>query len=141
MPSLPVEFMCAGLDDRDAKLIRAAFNGRNGCLRASKPYRKIDFNGPEDRALFEASANYVWRTLCFDYCGFHPYNCLPVTADCDLGAVYYGRAGYEDYDVRRDARKSVLDALDALIKRAESALPITAQKGVMQWCRALGMLG
>lgn len=140
MPSLPVETMCAGLDNCDARLVRAAFNDRNGCLRASKPYRRIDTDGPEDEALFRASANYVWRMLCFDYCGFHPHSCMPVTADWDLGAVYYGRAGYEDREVRRDAEKSVRVALDALVKRAESALPVTLQAGVMQWGRALGMI-
>lgn len=140
MPKLPVDEMCAGLDDRDSRLVRAAFNSRTGCLRASKPYRKIDYDGPEDEALFQAYANYVWRMLCFDFCGFHPHNCMPVTAEWDIGAVYYGRPGYEDSADRRAAEKSAMVALDALVKRAESVLPLTAQKGVMQWGRALGMV-
>jgi len=144
MPKLPFDLMCAGLDDNEARIIRAACNSRTGCLRASKPFGRIDLDGDPDEALFRASANYVWRMLCFDYCGFHPHNCMPVTADWDIGAVYYtreGRGEFTDREERRDAEKSVRVALDALVKRAESVLPITAQAGVMQWGRALGMLG
>jgi len=140
MPNLPFDDMCAGLDDREARIVRAAQNSRTKGLRASKPYGRIDYDGPEDEALFQASANYVWRMLCFDYCGFHPHNCMPVTADWDIGAVYYGRPGYEESADRRAVEKSVTVALDALVKRAESVLPITAQAGVMQWGRALGMV-
>ena len=137
MPKLPVEAMCADCDEREARLIRAAFNSRTDCLRATKPFRRIDFEG--DEALFEASANYVWRMLCFDFCGFHPHNCMPVCADWDIGRVCSNRerrGGYADSKDRRADEKAALDVLDALVKQAESVLPITAQAGVMQWRRA-----
>jgi hypothetical protein len=35
---------------------------------------------------------------------------------------------------------AVVDDLDATIKQAEAALPVTAQAGVMRWGRALGMV-
>lgn len=133
MPKLPVEDMCAGLNNCDANLIRKAFNSRTDRLRTSKPYPLIDFNS-EGAILFEASANYIWRMLCFDYCGFRPHNCMPITADWDIGAVFHKRTYINNTE------KSVRVALDALIKHAESALPITAQKGVMQWGRALEMI-
>ena len=112
-------------------------------MRASKPFGRIDFEGDKDEALFKASANYVWRMLCFDYCGFHPHNCIPITADWDIGAAFYVREENGEFasrEDRRDAEKSVRVALDALVKRVESVLPLTAQKGVMQWGQALGML-
>lgn len=129
MPKLPVDAMVADLDGCEEKLVRAAFNRTTGKLRATKPFRTIDFDA--DDALFKASANYVWRMLCFDYAGFRPHNCMPVTADWDIGMYYRGC---------RDAERAVRDELDALIKQVESVLPITAQKGVMQWGRALGMI-
>jgi len=63
MPKLPFETMAGNVEDgsegRDGRMILAARNKRTGCLRASKPFPKIDFNGDEERALFEGSANYV----------------------------------------------------------------------------------
>jgi len=144
MPKLSVDVMVAGCDENETRIVRAAFNSRTGCLRASKPYSRIALDGDDDEAEYRASANYVWRMLCFDYAGFHPHNCMPVTADWDLGAVYYTREGQGDYasrDERRDAEKSARVALDALVKRVESTLPVTLQRGVMQWGRALGMIG
>lgn len=138
MPKLPVDAMVADLDGREEKLVRAAFRGATDTLRATKPFRTIDYGA--DDALFKACANYVWRMLCFDYAGFHPHNCMPVTADWDIGAYYYRHPDYADRSKRRDAERSVRDALDALVKRVESVLPIMAQKGVMQWGRALGMI-
>jgi len=143
MPKLPFDDMCADLDDSEARIICAAQNSRNDCLRVTKPYKHIDFDGDLDEALFKASVNYVWRMLCFDYCGFTPHSCLPITADWDIGAVFYNREKQGDfysYKERRDAEKSVVATLDALVKRAESVLPITAQVGVMRWGKALGMI-
>lgn len=143
MPNLPFDKMCEGCDEREVRIIRAAQNRRTGGLRASKPFGRIDFEGDEDEALFKASANYVWRMLCFDFCGFHPHNCMPITADWDIGAVYYTReenGEFTDHADRRAAEKSVREALDALVKRVESVLPVTMQKGIMQWGQALGML-
>jgi len=143
MPNLPFNKMCAVCTDDEAKIIRAAQNRRNGSLRASKPFSKIDFDGNEEDALYKASANYVWRMLCFDYCGFRPHNCMPITADWDIGAVFYvkqNRDEYADYKERLAAETSVRDVLDALIKKVEAVLPVTAQAGVMQWGQALGMI-
>jgi hypothetical protein len=143
MPNLPFDLMAAGCDEREACIVRAAQNKRTGGLRASKPFGRIDFEGDEDKALFEGSANYVWRMLCFDFCGFHPHNCSPVTANAEVCAVFYvrkERGEYANFAEWRAASKIVLDTLDALIKRIESVLPVTAQKGVMQWGSALGML-
>lgn len=141
MPNLPFDRMVADCDEREARIVRAAQNKRSGGLRASKPFGRIDFDGDEDEAIFRASANYVWRMLCFDYCGFHPHNCMPVTADWDFSAVYYTReqrGEYSDHADRKADQKSAQDALDALIKRVESVLPVTAQKGVMQWGAGFG---
>jgi hypothetical protein len=134
MPVLPVDKMVADLDDWGEKLIRAAFNRRTGALRATKPFRRIDYDA--GGALFKACANYVWRMLCFDFCGFSPHNCLPVCADWDIGAVFYRR---EDSD--REMEKRGKAKLDATIERAESVLPASAQRGLMQWGRAWGMVG
>ena len=138
MPNLPFNDMCAGCDEREARIVRAAQNKRTGGLRASKPFGRIDFEGDEEEALFKGSANYVWRMLCFDFCGFHPHNCMPISADWDLSAVYYcreQRGEYSDHADRRVDEKAARVVLDALIKRVESVLPVTAQRGVMQWVR------
>ena len=143
MPNLPFDLMVADCDERETRIVRAAQNSRSKGLRASKPFGRINFEGDLDEALFKASANYVWRMLCFDFCGFHPHNCMPITADWDIGAIYYTReenGEYPDHADRRAAEKSVRDALDALVNRVESGLPVTAQKGVMQWGQALGIL-
>lgn len=138
MPALPVDTLCNGLAEGEAKLVRAAFKGNK--LRATKPFRRV--NPSEEGAAFKASANYVWRMLCFDYAGFSPHSCLPVTADFDMSAVCrvsYGVTGF-DHENRRHAQnacKGWVDTLDGVIKRAESNLPITLQRGVMQWGRVL----
>ncbi len=136
MPNLPFDKMCEGCDEREARIVRAAQNSRTGGLRASKPFGRIDFEGDLDKALFKASANYVWRMLCFDFCGFHPHNCMPITADWGIGVIFYIReenGEYPDHADCKAAEKSVREALDALIKRAGSVLPVTMQKGIMQW--------
>jgi hypothetical protein len=138
MPKLPFDAMitAAGLDEKEARIIRAAFNGRTGCLRASKPHAKI--TGSDDSALEKASANYVWRMLCFDYVGWGKHACMPVTADWDIAFVLrdqHGRDGYFDL-VRQETV-----ALNATVKRFESTIPVTAQAGTMRWGRALGLVG
>ena len=143
MPKLPFEAMCEDCDEREGRLIRAARNSRNGRLRASKPFNRIDFHGNEDEALFKACANYVWRMLCFDYVDCRPHSCTPCTADFDIGAVYLLREKRGDYADRNDRRRNeriMLMTLDALIKRAESVLPVTAQKGAMAWGRVYGLV-
>jgi hypothetical protein len=158
MPKLPVETMVAGCDDNEARIVRAAFNGRTGCLRASKPFGRIEKTDSDEEALFKASVNYVWRMLCFDYVGWGKHSCMPVTADWDIGAVYVriferdgrtARFGSPEYDSpadraareeRRGKERDLREALDALIKRVESTLPVTAQAGAMRWGRALGMI-
>ena len=153
MPKLPVNVMVAGCNESEARIVRAAFNDRTGRLRSSKPYRRIEPTDSDETALFKARANYVWRMLCFDYAGFGQYVCMPVTADWDIGAVYariIARNGSPDCDSRTDcaARKerwgkeqrAEREALDALIKRVESTLPVSLQAGVMRWGKALGYI-
>jgi hypothetical protein len=141
MPKLPVEAMCAGCSEFEGRLIRAAFNGRTGALRASKPFRKVA--GCDEKAMFEACANYVWRMLCFDYVGHAPHNCMPITGGWDIGAVLFRRravglvpADFSPCEGERDITKT----LDALIKQAESVLPVTAQAGAMSWARVFGLV-
>jgi len=140
MPKLPFDTMCEGLDEDSARIIRAARNRRTGCLRASKPFDCIDFHGDENEALFRACANYVWRMFCFDFVDYRPHSCMPCTADFDIDTVYYLRAKRGDYNERCAAKRVLRDSLDALIKRVESVLPITEQKGAMRWARAYGLI-
>jgi len=133
MPKLPIETLCTGLTDDEARLVRAAFNGKTGLLRASKPYKSADCIEGKDNAEFKGAANYVWRWLCFDYVAFTPHCCMPVTDDFDL---YYSVRGRAD---RANWVKGRVAELKELIKRAESNLPITAQAGAMRWARAYGL--
>ena len=147
MPVLPVDTMVADCPDYDARLVREAFVGNTNRLRATKPYRSIDCDGDEGEALFAACANYVWRMLCFDFCDFRPHYCMPVTADFDIGKVYYtrdARLNRNHLNVFRRRRyenvQDEKDALDVLIKKVESVLPINAQKGAVRWMGALGIV-
>jgi len=81
--------------------------------------------------------------LCFDFATTRPHNCIPVTADWDIGIVYRGwekQGVYPGYRARQKAEKEYREGLDAMIKQAEAVMPITAQAGVMSWGRALGMV-
>jgi hypothetical protein len=143
MPKLPFDLMVADCTEDEARIIRAACNSRTGCLRATKPFGRIDFHGDKDEALFRACANYVWRMLCFDFVEHRPHSCMPCTADFDIGAVYHLREKHGDYsdrDERFRAERVLRDSLDVLIKQAEAVLPITAQKGAMAWGRAFGIV-
>jgi hypothetical protein len=140
MPTLPIEAMVRDLTDNGAKIIRAAFlrsDGTSAKLRASKPFRKIDPTAPG--AGFKAYANYVWRMLCFDFVPYRPHNCMPCTAGWDVCMVIKHRYeqrerdGFDNPISRRDLERERLVALDALIKQAESVMPITAQRGAMSW--------
>lgn len=137
MPKLPVDELCKGLNDSDARLVRAAFNGRTGQLRTSKPFKSDDCRVGKDDAEFKASANYVWRWLCFDYVAFRPHACMPVTDDFDL---YFAYAGYTDRSRRNDAVKARVNELKEVVKRAESNLPVTLQANTMQLGRAFGII-
>jgi len=142
MPKLPFDKMTAGFTNYEARIICVARNSRTGCLRASKPFGRIDFDGDDLEVLFKASANYVWRMLCFDFVNSRPHSCMPICADFDLGVVFYGyeqRGDYASCDERRAAEKDALKGLNALIKRAESVMSVTEQKGIMRWARAYGL--
>ena len=87
MPKLPFAEMMRACEGNAGSMVYAARNSRSKCLRASKPFPKIDFDGDEERALWEASANYVWRMLCFDFAASRPHSCIPCTADFDIAIV------------------------------------------------------
>lgn len=127
MPVFPVDEIVADLNDGEADLFRAVLNKRTGALRASKPYRMTTHN--HENAVFEACANYMWRMLCFDFCDWHPHVCMPVTADWDILSVNRGREDQHEFS------KVVTSGLDALIKRIEAHIPVTAQRGIMRWAR------
>ncbi len=131
MPKLLLSTMVEGLDDSDAAIIAACMSKRGGQLRTVKPYKDIDFSDPKlPSPLFKASVNCVWRMLCFDFCDFAPHNCMPCTADWDVRTWYYRTYG-KDYS--RVNQQQTVDALGDLVKKVESKLPITLQKGALRW--------
>jgi|GEM_PF-6558726 len=142
MPIHDIDSMVQGMNAGDAWLIRTAYTTRGVAdgarLRAKKPFRKIT-------SLREGCANYVWRMLCFDCAGFAPHNCMPVCASMEVMEGYnaeYGRVDRNDHEaceLRRDNEQNMLDMLDELTKRAESALPIRSFKGILQWGKVLGI--
>ena len=131
MPTLPIEEMTRDLTSNSALTIRAAFRRSNGVtaqLRATKPFRKIDTNS--DDAMYKASANYVWRMLCFDFVACRPHRCIPCTADFDLYAVLEAQGDCDNVD---QAVRNMVIVLDQQIKLAESVMPVEAQSGIMAW--------
>jgi hypothetical protein len=137
MPKLPIEAMVAGLSDSEEKIVRSCFNGRNGCLRASKPHGRIDFNNLTEKTFSAACSNYVWRMLCFDFVSYTPHSCIPITADFDVSSWLYRKYGREG---SHELSRQVTKILDLLVKRIESVMPVTAQAGAMRWARAYGMI-
>ncbi len=129
MPTLPIEEMVLNLPSNIARIIRAAFRASDGTsakLRATKPFRKIDIGA--DDAMFKASANYVWRMLCFDYVARAPHNCMPCTADFDLYRVLKVQC-----DNAHQAARDMTLVLDQQIRMAESVMPITRQAVAWAW--------
>ena len=129
MPTLPIEAMVRNLPSNTARIIRAAFRASDGTsakLRATKPFRKIDTDA--DDAMYKASANYVWRMLCFDYVARAPHNCMPCTADFDLYRVLKVQC-----EKAHQAARDMTLVLDQQIKLAESVMPVAAQAGVVSW--------
>ena len=120
MPMLDVEQMTEGLTPDESKLVRAAI--WKGHLRTAKPFRK------RPCTMFQGQANYVWRMLCFSYCNWSPYCCMPVTADFDIPVQPY------------DKRREITQALDDICKRAEKNLPLQLQRGTMAWGKAFGLI-
>ena len=105
------------------KIIAACY--RNGKLRRTKPFKKIDKRDPE--RMHKGCVNYCWRMLCFDFLTDAPHSCMPVTADWDIPL------GYQE-------RKLKVKELDELIKKHEATLPLSEQKGAIRWAKALGIL-
>jgi len=138
--NVTLDAMTAGCDEWENAVVRAAFTTRGvrdgGKLRANKPFRTV-------HNKWEGCANYVWRMLCFDLVGSGKHACMPVCADFDLHDAVREDASYADVVDRHDRYQVVRDLtadMDALVKRVESALPITEQKGILRWGRALGMV-
>jgi uncharacterized protein YmfQ (DUF2313 family) len=128
---MPIEAMVQDLPSNSARIIRAAFRRSNGItatLRATKPFRKIIASA--DDAMYKASANYAWRMLCFDYVARAPHNCMPCTADFDLYRVLKDQGNCDNAHV---AARGAVAVLDAVIKLAESVMPVESQVGVMSW--------
>lgn len=138
MPILPLDALCADLNDWEEEVVRAAFTTRGvsagGRLRSNKPFRKV-------RTKRDGCANYVWRMLCFDLVGSGKHACMPVCADFDLYDAVSVSTVIVDRDKRRAIVRELQEEMDALVKRIESNLPIEALKGVLRWGRALGMIG
>jgi hypothetical protein len=139
MPQLPVETLVQGLTEDEASIVRAAFY--KGRLRSGKPFKRVT-------TFFEGQANYVWRWLAFDYAGFAPHNCMPVTADFEVMDAFDVRDGKVDRSLpyetglrpRAEAYRAEGKRLLEVIKRAERNLPVTLQAGSMQWARAFGVI-
>lgn len=130
MPKLPAAKMLAAIPQEHKAIFAHAFNLRTDCLRASKPFRRAT-------TLEQASANYVWRMLCFTFCGSAPHSCLPVMADMDLLSVL--RREWQDmanpYGYQEQAREQTRK-LDELQKAAEMVAPLESKSGLLRWHRA-----
>jgi len=147
MPVLPVKRMIEDFTDLDGEIVHAAFTTRGvrnkddgyAKLRSNKPFKTVE-------TFEQGCANYVWRMLCFDLVGWGKHACMPVSADFELYDaidIRYGAPGRADRDGKDERRRRVRELmveLDELTKRAESALPIEAKKGLLRWGRVLGVV-
>jgi hypothetical protein len=131
MPKLPAAEMLSKVPAEYREIFAAAFNLRTDTLRASKPFRRAE-------NLAQASSNYVWRMLCFTFCGSAPHCCLPVMADFDLLSVL--RREWRDmanpYGYQEQAREQTRK-LDEISKAAESIVPAQYKRGLLRWANVL----
>ena len=153
MPILPVDLMVADCNGFEELVVRAAFTAR-GVKNKSDGYAKLRTNKPFKRveSFEQGCANYVWRMLCFDLVGHGKHVCMPVCADFELHdaiTIRVGECPKRDWsdgadntvcDDWRNRKKDLQKELDALVNRVEKTLPIGAQKGILRWGRALGMI-
>jgi hypothetical protein len=81
------------------------------------------FENDEGRILGESA--YVWRMVTFYLCQFRPYVSMPWCADMDV--VGYGAE-----------RRSRCAELDVIVNAVLEQYPVSQQKGLLRWGRALG---
>lgn len=139
-----VQDLTVGLEGEDLRVVQACFvsRGKNkGLLKSAKPFPSTQCRRGSENAEFKGAVNYVWRMLCFDFLSYAPHSCIPVSADWDyhmaVKTARYGEAGYTESE---ENFKRGRDLLDALIKRAESNLPVTLQSGAMRWASVFGII-
>ncbi len=134
---ISIDLVLPILTAEEVAIVAPCFS-RKRTLRTNKPFARA-------KTMSEACANYVWRMLAFDFSAYGKNSCMPVMADWDIGTVLYNRDKVtgcmeSNRETRRSETKDILDKMDALVKKVESVLPITAQAGAMRWGRALGMI-
>lgn len=129
MPTISNEALDA-VECNAAKVVfGVCFNKRTGKLNAKKPYK---ISTLQDDTLLHASANYVWRILCFDLCDFRPHNSLPVTAIWDLNNYYWLAS--------LPPRLDWLTTLNETIKQIEATIPADEHYGALHWGYGLDLL-
>jgi hypothetical protein len=125
MPMMPnIMKGVAAIECNAAQIVaRVCMNQRTGKLKPCKPFPKI--STLQDDTLLHASANYVWRILCFDLCDFRPHNSLPCTAIWDLNNYYWLAS--------LPARPDWLATLDETIAQIEATIPANEHYGALRW--------
>ena len=132
MPAIgdDVETVAAALgaagDGRTAAALRGVVNGRNGRLYASRPRN----GGGECR--------YLWRMLAFFLSAKAEHQCMPVTADDEVGPAYERGESVDDLMRRARARRKRCKELDEVVKQVVDRVPVRQQHGALRWARALG---
>jgi hypothetical protein len=140
---MKTKFLAVCETENEKQIIGAVFS-RKGTIRTSKPF-SVEKTDSTETAVFKGCANYAWRMIAFDFSGYGKNSCMPVTADFDLGAALYKKWGcnFSTDTGRAEYRaefETIRAALDLLVKRVESTVPVTMQAGAMRWGRALGMI-
>jgi hypothetical protein len=110
--------------------VRRVFHPTTKRLKAKKPFPKMDFSHAD--AILHASANYIWRILCFDFCDFAPHNCMPVTANWDI------RRAFAELPLPK--REAWIATLNEAVGQIEATIPADQHYGAIRWGRALTLL-
>lgn len=118
-------------------IARRIVNSRNGELRASKPKVQEQVKVADDSIYgytyrhltpeAQGDAAYVWRMVAFMVSQNRQHQCMPVTAEFDLGGTY-------------TERMSRAKTLDALVDKIVKIVPMRECHGALRWGKALGMI-
>lgn len=90
----------------------------NGQILTGKPNINKDSTGKHQ---------YIWRMVTFQLCSYHPYCCMPCTADWNLEGNF-------------EERRVLCKQLDTIVDAIVNSFPKEQWGGIIRWGRALGAI-
>ena len=121
----PIVGVAKNLDRTTALALVGTMNQRNGRLYASRPRKAT------------GDTVYLWRILAFHLSPKPEHQCMPVTADMDVGPDHKPGDTAENTRKRFQARDVRVKVLSGIVKRVIDLIPPNQWHGARRWHRAL----